>query len=117
MKSMKLLGAALLVACVWGSNTNEANAQGIHFGVGRVHLDVGNPHGGRYDGRYGGNYRGYYGGRHQVYHGGYWGGGHSWHDTSHYDYHPGGFVQHYNHYDYVPGHYDYHQTGHWDHHH
>src|SRR5262245_22621061 len=40
-----------------------------------------------------------------------------WHDTSHYDYHPGGYVPHYDHFDYVPGHYDYHREGHWDHHH
>jgi hypothetical protein len=36
-----------------------------------------------------------------------------WHNTSHYDYHPGYFTPHGNHYHYVPGHYDYHQTGHW----
>jgi len=36
-----------------------------------------------------------------------------YHDTSHYDYHPGGFVPHGNHYHYQPGHYDYHQTGHY----
>ena len=38
----------------------------------------------------------------------------TWHNTSHWDYHPGGYVRHNNHYDYVPGHYDYHRTGHWD---
>ncbi len=37
-----------------------------------------------------------------------------WHDTSHYDYHPGEYVRHGNHYDYIPGHWDYHRTGHWD---
>ena len=41
----------------------------------------------------------------------------TWHDTSHYDYHPGEYVPHGNHYDYVPGHWDYHRTGHWDTHH
>jgi hypothetical protein len=25
-------------------------------------------------------------------------------------------VRHYDHYDYVPGHYDFHPEGHWDHH-
>ncbi len=65
--------------------------------------------GARYGSGYGG---GGYG--HQSHHGH---GGHgSWHDTSHYDYHPGGYVRHYDHYDYVPGHYDFHQEGHWDHH-
>jgi hypothetical protein len=36
-----------------------------------------------------------------------------WHDTTHVDYHPGGFVPHYDHFDYVPGHYHIHHTGHW----
>lgn len=36
-----------------------------------------------------------------------------WHDTTHLDYHPGGYVPHGNHFDYQPGHYDLHQTGHW----
>jgi hypothetical protein len=41
----------------------------------------------------------------------------TWHNTSHYDYHPGQFTRHNNHYHYTPGHYDYHRTGHWDTHH
>lgn len=40
----------------------------------------------------------------------------TWHDTSHYDYHPGYYVPHGNHLHYVPGHYDFHQSGHYDHH-
>jgi hypothetical protein len=116
MKGTWLIGAAVLFACGLASESNEANAQGIHFGAGPVHVDVGNPHGGWY----GGSYRSYYGGHgihHRAYSQGHLDRGHSWHDTSHYDYHPGGFVRHRNHYHYVPGHYDYHQTGHWDHHH
>ena len=47
---------------------------------------------------------------------GYGGHGHrTWHDTSHYDYHAPSLVPHRGHYDYVPGHYHRHQTGHWDH--
>jgi hypothetical protein len=57
---------------------------------------------------------GIYYGRHGQGHHGH--GGHYWHDTSHFDYHPGGFVPHYDHYDYIPPHYDWHQEGHWDHH-
>ncbi len=38
----------------------------------------------------------------------------TWHDTSHYDYHPGQYVRHGNHFHYQPGHYDLHRTGHWD---
>jgi hypothetical protein len=37
-----------------------------------------------------------------------------WHDTTHWDYHPGTFRPHGNHVHYVPGHYHRHQTGHWD---
>ena len=36
-----------------------------------------------------------------------------WHDTTHYDYHPGGYVPHGNHIHYVPGHYDLHRSGHY----
>ena len=38
----------------------------------------------------------------------------TWHDTSHFDYHPGEYVRHGNHFHYQPGHYDLHRTGHWD---
>jgi hypothetical protein len=47
-------------------------------------------------------------------------GGHvhrSWHDTTHLDYHAPSLVPHRGHFDYVPGHYDVHRTGHWDTHH
>jgi hypothetical protein len=55
----------------------------------------------------------YYGRSHHGHHG----HGHAyWHDTSHYDFHPGGYERHYDHYHYVPSHYDWHQDGHWDHH-
>ncbi len=37
-----------------------------------------------------------------------------WHDTSHYDYHPGYAIPHGDHVDVVPGHYDYHPSGHYD---
>lgn len=37
-----------------------------------------------------------------------------WHDTSHYDYHPTQVVPHRDHYHVIPGHYDYHRSGHWD---
>lgn len=35
-----------------------------------------------------------------------------WHDTSHFDYHPGYVRPHRGHYHYVPSHYDYHRSGH-----
>jgi hypothetical protein len=60
------------------------------------------------------NYGGY-GNRYNTYrpYNTYYGGGPVWHDTSHYHYHPGGFVPHRNHYHYVPGHYDLHRSGHY----
>tara|TARA_R110002111_G_scaffold46008_3_gene83009 strand:- start:73 stop:507 length:435 start_codon:yes stop_codon:yes gene_type:complete len=39
----------------------------------------------------------------------------TYHNTSHYDYHAPQLVPHGNHYDYQPGHWDRHNTGHWDH--
>ncbi|TWU29431.1 hypothetical protein [Bythopirellula polymerisocia] len=105
MKSVMLIGAVLVTSYVAGY-ASEANGQGLYISVGQSRH-----HGGWNDG----NYRGFYGNNYRVHHPGHWGGGHFYHDTSHYDYHPGGYVRHYNHFDYVPGHYDYHQTGHWDH--
>ena len=71
----------------------------------------GHDHGGGYYGA-----RSFYGG-----HGGYYCPSRRpsavWHDTSHWDYHPGEYVPHGNHYHYIPGHYDWHQDGHWDVHH
>jgi hypothetical protein len=40
---------------------------------------------------------------------------HVWHDTSHWDYHPGEWVWNGYRWVYVPGHYDYHVDGHFDH--
>jgi hypothetical protein len=56
-------------------------------------------------------------GGHGPYYSNVYYGGHVWHDTSHWDYHPGGYVAHYDHFDYVPGHYHFQNTGHWDHYH
>lgn len=101
----KMLVIASLFA-LFGRNSESAQAGGVQFYVGTRY-------GGIYSGSpsYGNSYYGnsYYGGSY-----GYSRGGRAWHDTSHYDYHPGGYAPHRNHYDYVPGHYDYHQTGHWD---
>jgi hypothetical protein len=55
---------------------------------------------------FGGSYGGFYGStslyRPRVYH-----------DTSHFDYHPTTVYRHRNHYHVQPGHYDWHQDGHW----
>ena len=37
-----------------------------------------------------------------------------WHDTSHFDYHPGYIIDHGSHNHVVPGHYHLHNTGHYD---
>jgi len=110
---------SLLCAGVVGTGAllgapQEADAGGFSISVGRGHY--GHGHYGGYRGFVGrGGYG--YGGYGRSYYPSY---GHShsvWHDTSHYDYHPGGFARHGNHYHYIPGHYDWHQDGHWDHYH
>jgi hypothetical protein len=107
---MVALSAVALVAVDSGS----AAADGFS-------IQFAGPGFGRYSGRTNYPYNTYYGSRYGSYCRGYGDyyprGGHSWHDTSHWDYHPGGFVRHYDHYDYVPGHFYYHSEGHWDHHH
>jgi hypothetical protein len=132
---MKRLLAILAVATVafLSTGSEEATAQGIHIGGRGLHIDIGRPHGGhhgRHSSYYGGHaYRGHHGGhgrhghhgRGHSYHGGHGGwGGHGsryfWHDTSHWDCYPGGYVRHYDHYDYIPPHYDFHREGHWDRH-
>jgi hypothetical protein len=105
--------AAMFALLLFGGGAKEANAQGFHFVGGGVHIDVGNPHGGY--GHYGYYPQTSYWGGGKVVYGG-WGGHLHWHDTTHLDYHPGGYVRHRNHYHYVPGHYDVHEDGHWDHH-
>ncbi len=60
---------------------------------------------------YGYGYGGYgYG----SYYGGYYNSYPRWHNTSHYDYYVPSFRPHYHHYHYVPGHYHFHPSGHWD---
>lgn len=111
---------AVLTACV-ALSPNSGQAQGIHLGTRRVHVDLGQPHAPQYRyvpqtyGGYG-EYGGFGGGYHTTYYPSH--RSHvDWHDTTHYDYHPSGFQPHYDHYDYVPGHYDVHRSGHWDGHH
>lgn len=122
----RLSAAAVAAALCFVVGAPKAEARGFHIQAGGVHVDVGNPHGyghGGGHGGYGGVYRSYYGGGYgqSVGYGGYGGGGYGhgravWHDTSHYDWHAPSLQRHRNHYDYVPGHYDLHRDGHWDHH-
>ena len=90
--------SALLAGGLVAGAPQDADAQ-VRFSFGTGGGYYGHNHGwGGYDG-----YHGRRGRRGRV-----------WHDTSHYDYHPGGFQRHRNHYHYVPGHYDFHRDGHWD---
>jgi hypothetical protein len=115
---MKTLIVTVVVLGLWAVDDRQADAGGFHFRTAGVHFDIGQPHGGYRYGGYGCGYGGGYGYSPRSYSGyrGYGYGHDHWHDTSHYDYHRGGYERHYNHYHYVPGHYDFHQEGHWDHH-
>lgn len=102
MKRALMVCAAMAGLSLVGASSAEAGGFGFRLNYGG-HRHSGYGHSS--------HYRGY--GR-SSYYGGYRSYGRSrYHDTSHYDYHPGHYVRHYNHYDYVPGHYDYHRTGHW----
>lgn len=103
-RNMLLTAFALFAAVAMTTSTAEAGRFGIslNFGGHRHYSGYGN--------------RGYsqrgYGQRNY----GYRSYGRRSHNTSHWDYHPGGFQRHGNHYHYIPGHYHWHNDGHWDHH-
>lgn len=101
----KLIYASVAIAGLFLATSGTAEAGRLRFSFGGGHHHHGY-HGGH--GFYGGHYgHGHYGGvySYPTYP--------RYHDTSHYDWHPGGYLRHGNHYDYVPGHYDWHPTGHW----
>ncbi len=102
MKFARLLmigGAVVAGSLLLGTET--ASAQwGRSYGYGNSYRGYGNYNRGYH------NHGSYYVRPNRSY----------WHDTSHWDYHPGTFVPHGNHYHYIPGHYDYHRQGHWHHH-
>lgn len=106
---------AVALALGAGAETKTAKADdfGFHIAGPGYHLDIGRTHGHRY--RSYRAHRAHIGHGHGHGHG--WGRGYGrvWHDTSHLHYHSGGLVPHYDHYHYVPGHWDVHHTGHWDH--
>lgn len=102
MKRLIITSVAVLGMFLVGPQATEA---------GGIHL------------RFGSSYRGHHGGHGLHGHHGHGVYGRlpsyhypsypRWHDTTHYDWHPGGFYRHRNHYHYVPGHYDLHRDGHW----
>lgn len=110
--SKVLVLAAIAAWWAAGLDAGNANAQGFHFQTRGLHFDVGNPHRGYY---HSAGYRHWNRQPWGGYHGGSWDRDHVWHDTTHLDWHPGEHVRHYNHYHYVPGHWDVHYDGHWDH--
>jgi hypothetical protein len=105
-----LLTAALAIGVsVIASTPADAAGFGIYVGGSGYGYSIGAG-----NGCYGGYRTAYYPST-AVYGG--WDSDHEWHDTSHFDYHPGRFVRHRNHFHYEPGHYDYHETGHLHHYH
>ncbi len=105
MKRLAIACVAVLGMMVVGSTAAEAGGISIRFGSNAGY---------GYNNGYGYN-RGYS----QNYYGGYGGYGYNrsprvYHDTSHYDYHPGQVVRHRNHLHSQPGHYDFHRSGHVD---
>ncbi len=101
-----LITAAVVLALVFVAETPRAEAGssfGIYFGSGPVYSGGGYGYSSPYHNCYP---------QQPVYRSQY-----QWHDTSHYDYIPGGVIPHGNHYHYVPGQYQWHQTGHWDQYH
>ena len=119
MKKIVFAFVAVAAITLTGMSTSTAHAGdfAIHVAGPGYHFDIGDRHGHHRGPRshrsfhrghgHRGRPVGYFGG-HRLH------GGHVWHDTSHWDYHPGRLVPHYDHYDYVPGHYHYHREGHFD---
>jgi hypothetical protein len=119
-KGMACAGFVGLGLIAGAPNRVDAGGFGVPVAHGGYNLSPG-PYGGygpytTYGGYGGGGIAGYGKlGGYGIYPG-YGGltGGAVWHDTSHFDYYPGGYVPHGNHLDYVPGHSAYHRDGHWD---
>lgn len=112
MKTLPIvIGACAALAFAFAdSSAAQARGFGLHIGGRNLHLDIGNPHGSGYGCRQPQPYqarRAYYPAPQPRPH-------RTWHNTSHWDYQPSGFVPHGNHVDYVPGHYNRHREGHWD---
>jgi len=117
-KALKLGFVALAMAVGFSAFSGTAQAQypgyggcysgnGFSIGFGR---GTGSPYAAGYASGYGRGYSGYaaYPVAPRTYY-----RAPVYHDTTHYDYHPGEHVRHGNHYHYQPGHYDLHRSGHW----
>lgn len=102
MKSFLLSTAALIALCVLSTADAEAGGYGFGFSTGGYSYSPAS-HYVRYTPSYTSWYRSY--------------PAHTWHDTSHWDYHPPTIRRHRDHYHVTPGHWDWHQTGHLHHNH
>ena len=85
---------------------------GFSLHAGRFGIHIGGHHDGHHR-----SYRHVYRPRHygHSYHHRWHGRHRGYHDTTHFDYHPPEIRRHGFHYDYIPGHYDLHRSGHWHH--
>lgn len=101
------LGVVVALAVSF-AGTSTAFAQGYGDGCD-PHYGYGIGYGGYGPSNWSFGYRDY-GGRYGGYSAGY--RGRYWHDTSHWDYYGPSFQRHGRHYDYVPGHYHFHRSGH-----
>ncbi len=114
-----VLVSAVLAAAIFMGSSAQAAGFGVSWRNGYNNYSGGYSHGGNgyYRQSYSRNY-GNYGSRfntgYRSNYGSYpsLGYGRSYHDTSHYDYHPPSVQRHRGHLDYTPGHYDFHQSGH-----
>ena len=109
----RLLFAGIALAGLVGFGASQVQAQGYEWYGGHSHGWRNAPaYGGYGYGGYGygqrGYFRGGYGGAYRPHY--------DYHDTTHLDYHPRTARRHFDHYDYTPGHYDVHRSGHWDRH-
>jgi hypothetical protein len=125
MKSALLAAAAVAFTFVGSADAGEFVRYGSHYNgysnygqTGYGTFGVGSVGRSRYGSGYGGSFS--YGDHmhHNVnpyVNPGY--GHHDWHDTTHYDYVPGGYQRHGSHFHYQPGQMRLHQDGHYDLHH
>ncbi len=108
MNKLALTLVAIVGISVVGLSASSAEAKkfGKHFGVhvsgNGYHFGIGSSH----------HNNSFQHGTHGFYGGAGWGGGHQWHDTSHYEVVPGYYVWNGDHYDYVPPRTIYHNSGH-----
>ena len=107
--SSKWMAAPLLAVSSFMFTADAPTASAGHgiFGGGGLRISFGRSYRPSYR-SYAPIFRSHYGHSSNYGHG-------SYHDTSHYDYHPTEIRRHGNHWHVQPGHYDFHRTGHWHH--